>query len=115
MTTMYSHYDGALENTVVEDRQREAETLLFLDLETSLGEEPRDIPDSEKLYEETEPPNMSELDGMGTTLTDPALIARFNGVRADLEREIRGDMCTIEQAQRYLEHLEISLLMEQDS
>ncbi len=48
------------------------------------------------------------------TLTDPNIVARFNGVRRDLLREIRGGMCTVEQAQRYLEHLEITLLLEQD-
>ena len=41
-------------------------------------------------------------------------MARFRGVRRDLEREIAGDMCTVEQARRYLEHLEIVLLLEQD-
>ena len=39
-------------------------------------------------------------------------MARFRGVRRDLEREIAGDMCTVEQARRYLEHLEIVLLLE---
>lgn len=56
----------------------------------------------------------SPFDGIGITLTEPSLVARFRGVRRDLEREIAGDMCTVEQARRYLEHLEIVLLLEQD-
>ena len=54
------------------------------------------------------------LKAFGITLTEPSLVARFRGVRRDLEREIAGDMCTVEQARRYLEHLEIVLLLEQD-
>lgn len=52
---------------------------------------------------------------LGTTLRHPDLIARFEGVKENLEREIRGSMCTPEQAYAYLENLEISLLLEQEA
>lgn len=52
---------------------------------------------------------------LGKTLTDPALIARFEGVRENLMREVRGGMCTADQAHAYLENIEISLLLEQEA
>lgn len=52
---------------------------------------------------------------LGSTLKDPAIIARFEGVKENLEREIKGGMCTPDQAYAYLENLEITLLMEQES
>lgn len=52
---------------------------------------------------------------LGSTLKDPAIIARFEGVRENLEREIRGGMCTPDQAYAYLENLEITLLIEQEA
>ncbi|WP_237200191.1 hypothetical protein [Rothia nasimurium] len=52
---------------------------------------------------------------LGATLRHPDLIARFEGVKENLEREIRGSMCTPEQAYAYLENLEISLLLEQEA
>ena len=106
------------------EEARDLQTLLFIDLHTSLGAEPEDIPEAERLsepdhhdihldlHEEDAEPSL--FDGIGITLTEPSLVARFRGVRRDLEREIAGDMCTVEQARRYLEHLEIVLLLEQD-
>lgn len=70
------------------------------------SEEARDLHSEESKH--------SPFEGIGITLTEPSLVARFRGVRRDLEREIAGDMCTVEQARRYLEHLEIVLLLEQD-
>ena len=100
------------------------QTLLFIDLHTSLGAEPEGIPEAERLNESdrhdihldlhAEESKHSPFEGIGITLTEPSLVARFRGVRRDLEREIAGDMCTVEQARRYLEHLEIVLLLEQD-
>ena len=93
-------------------------------MHTSLGAEPEDIPEAERLSESdhhdihldlhAEESKHSPFEGIGITLTEPSLVARFRGVRRDLEREIAGDMCTVEQARRYLEHLEIVLLLEQD-
>ena len=106
------------------EEAHDLQTLLFIDLHTSLGAEPEDIPEAERLsepdhhdihldlHEEDAEPSL--FDGIGFTLTEPSLVARFRGVRRDLEREIAGDMCTVEQARRYLEHLEIVLLLEQD-
>ena len=106
------------------EEAHDLQTLLFIDLHTSLGAEPEDIPEAERLsesdhhdihldrHEEDAEPSL--FDGIGITLTEPSLVARFRGVRRDLEREIAGDMCTVEQARRYLEHLEIVLLLEQD-
>ncbi|WP_421083286.1 hypothetical protein [Rothia nasimurium] len=53
--------------------------------------------------------------GLGSDLRHPDLIARFEGVKENLEREIKGGMCTPEQAYAYLENLEISLLLEQEA
>ena len=104
------------------EEAHDLQTLLFIDLHTSLGAEPEDIPEAERLsepdhhdihldlHEEDAEPSLFD----GITLTEPSLVARFRGVRRDLEREIAGDMCTVEQARRYLEHLEIVLLLEQD-
>jgi hypothetical protein len=106
------------------EEARDLQTLLFIDLHTSLGAEPEDIPEAERLNESdhhdihldlhAEESKHSPFEGIGITLTEPSLVARFRGVRRDLEREIAGDMCTVEQARRYLEHLEIVLLLEQD-
>ncbi|MDY3048819.1 MAG: hypothetical protein SOR40_03490 [Rothia sp. (in: high G+C Gram-positive bacteria)] len=52
--------------------------------------------------------------GLGSTLTDPSLRARFEGVKENLAREIRSGMCTLAQAYAYLENLEISLYLEQE-
>ncbi len=52
---------------------------------------------------------------LGDSLKDPELIARFEGVRENLQREIRGGMCTEDQADAYLDNLEISLLLEQEA
>lgn len=52
---------------------------------------------------------------LGDSLKDPELIARFEGVRENLLREIRGGMCTEDQAEAYLDNLEISLLLEQEA
>lgn len=106
------------------EEAHDLQTLLFIDLHTSLGAEPEDIPEAERLSEpdhhdihldlHAEESKHSPFEGIGITLTEPSLVARFRGVRRDLEREIAGDMCTVEQARRYLEHLEIVLLLEQD-
>ena len=106
------------------EEARDLQTLLFIDLHTSLGAEPEGIPEAERLNESDHPDihldlhaeesKHSPFEGIGITLTEPSLVARFRGVRRDLEREIAGDMCTVEQARRYLEHLEIVLLLEQD-
>lgn len=106
------------------EEARDLQTLLFIDLHTSLGAEPEGIPEAERLNESdhhdihldlhAEESKHSAFEGIGITLTEPSLVARFRGVRRDLEREIAGDMCTVEQARRYLEHLEIVLLLEQD-
>ncbi len=106
------------------EEARDLQTLLFIDLHTSLGAEPEGIPEAERLNESdhhdihldlhAEESKHSPFEGIGITLTEPSLVARFRGVRRDLEREIAGDMCTVEQARRYLEHLEIVLLLEQD-
>ena len=106
------------------EEARDLQTLLFIDLHTSLGAEPEGIPEAECLSEpdhhdihlalHSEESKHSPFEGIGITLTEPSLVARFRGVRRDLEREIAGDMCTVEQARRYLEHLEIVLLLEQD-
>ena len=106
------------------EEARDLQTLLFIDLHTSLGAEPEGIPEAERLSESdhhdihldlhAEESKHSPFEGIGITLTEPSLVARFRGVRRDLEREIAGDMCTVEQARRYLEHLEIVLLLEQD-
>jgi hypothetical protein len=106
------------------EEARDLQTLLFIDLHTSLGAEPEGIPEAERLSEpdhhdihldlHSEESKHSPFEGIGITLTEPSLVARFRGVRRDLEREIAGDMCTVEQARRYLEHLEIVLLFEQD-
>lgn len=53
--------------------------------------------------------------GLGQTLHDSGLVARFEGVKENLSREIRGGMCTPDQAYAYLENLEISLLLEQEA
>ena len=124
MTTHHSSVLGASTSEEAYDLQ----TLLFLDLNTSLGVEPENIPEAERLTPPSEDAHFSGLqldvhegdvdpspfEGIGITLTEPSLVARFRGVRRDLEREIAGDMCTVEQARRYLEHLEIVLLLEQD-
>lgn len=124
MTTHHSSVLGASTSEEAYDLQ----TLLFLDLNTSLGVEPENIPEAERLTHSSEDAHFSGLqldvhegdtdpspfEGIGITLTEPSLVARFRGVRRDLEREIAGDMCTVEQARRYLEHLEIVLLLEQD-
>lgn len=118
-------YDLSLTDVQASEEARDLQTLLFMDLHNSLGPEPEDIPEAERLApepsleslqlelpdEDSEP---SPFDGIGITLTEPSLVARFRGVRRDLEREISGGMCTVEQARRYLEHLEIVLLLEQD-
>ena len=106
------------------EEAHDLQTLLFIDLHTSLGAEPEGIPEAERLNESdhhdiyldlnAEESMHSSFEGIGITLTEPSLVARFHGVRRDLEREIAGDMCTVEQARRYLEHLEIVLLLEQD-
>ena len=106
------------------EEARDLQTLLFIDLHTSLGAEPEGIPEAERLSEpdhhdihldlHSEESKHSPFEGIGITLTEPSLVARFRGVRRDLEREIAGDMCTVEQARRYLEHLEIVLLLEHD-
>ena len=106
------------------EEARDLQTLLFIDLHTSLGAETEGIPEAERLNESdhhdihldlhAEESKHSPFEGIGITLTEPSLVARFRGVRRDLEREIAGDMCTVEQARRYLEHLEIVLLLEQD-
>ena len=106
------------------EEARDLQTLLFIDLHTSLGAEPEGVPEAERLSEpdhhdihldlHSEESKHSPFEGIGITLTEPSLVARFRGVRRDLEREIAGDMCTVEQARRYLEHLEIVLLLEQD-
>lgn len=118
-------YDLSVTDVQASEEARDLQTLLFMDLHNSLGPEPEDIPEAERLapepsleslqfelpHEDSEP---SPFDGIGITLTEPSLVARFRGVRRDLEREISGGMCTVEQARRYLEHLEIVLLLEQD-
>ncbi len=118
-------YDLSVTDVQASEEARDLQTLLFMDLHNSLGPEPEDIPEVERLApepsleslqlelpdEDSEP---SPFDGIGITLTEPSLVARFRGVRRDLEREISGGMCTVEQARRYLEHLEIVLLLEQD-
>jgi len=106
------------------EEAHDLQTLLFIDLHTSLGAEPEGIPEAERLNESdhhdihldlhAEESKHSPFEGIGITLTEPSLVARFRGVRRDLEREIAGGMCTVEQARRYLEHLEIVLLLEQD-
>ena len=115
MSTQYSSTTGSVNR----EEARDAEALLFLDLYSSIGSEPENIPEAERVdavqsedsSDVVEPP---AFEGIGSTLTDPKLVARFEGVRRDLAREIRSEMCTVEQALRYLEHLEITLLMEQD-
>lgn len=118
-------YDLSVTDVQASEEARDLQTLLFMDLHNSLGPEPEDIPEAERLApepsleslqlelpdEDSEP---SPFDGIGITLTEPSLVARFRGVRRDLEREISGGMCTVEQARRYLEHIEIVLLLEQD-
>ncbi|MDY6052047.1 MAG: hypothetical protein SPI83_06520 [Rothia sp. (in: high G+C Gram-positive bacteria)] len=52
---------------------------------------------------------------LGQNLHDAGLVARFEGVKENLAREIRGGMCTPQQAYAYLENLEISLLLEQEA
>lgn len=118
-------YDLSVTDVQASEEARDLQTLLFMDLHNSLSPEPEDIPEAERLApepsleslqlelpdEDSEP---SPFDGIGITLTEPSLVARFRGVRRDLEREISGGMCTVEQARRYLEHLEIVLLLEQD-
>ena len=118
-------YDLSVTDVQASEEARDLQTLLFMDLHNSLGPESEDIPEAERLApepsleslqlelpdEDSEP---SPFDGIGITLTEPSLVARFCGVRRDLEREISGGMCTVEQARRYLEHLEIVLLLEQD-
>lgn len=118
-------YDLSVTDVQASEEARDLQTLLFMDLHNSLGPEPEDIPEAERIApepsleslqlelpdEDSEP---SPFDGIGITLTEPSLVARFRGVRRDLEREISGGMCTVEQARRYLEHLEIVLLLEQD-
>lgn len=118
-------YDLSVTDVQASEEARDLQTLLFMDLHNSLGPEPEDIPEAERLApepsleslqlelpdEDSEP---SPFDGIGITLSEPSLVARFRGVRRDLEREISGGMCTVEQARRYLEHLEIVLLLEQD-
>lgn len=108
---------------ITHNNPNDLETLLFLDIYSSLDLDPADIPDVEKVEaataveagdEQETDEEFSPFEGIGVTLTDPNIVARFNGVRRDLLREIRGGMCTVEQAQRYLEHLEITLLLEQD-
>ena len=108
---------------ITHNNPNDLETLLFLDIYSSLDLDPADIPDAEKVEattaveagdEQETDEECSPFEGIGVTLTDPNIVARFNGVRRDLLREIRGGMCTVEQAQRYLEHLEITLLLEQD-
>ena len=102
-------YDLSVTDVQASEEARDLQTLLFMDLHNSLSPEPEDIPEAERLA-----PEPSPFDGIGITLTEPSLVARFCGVRRDLEREISGGMCTVEQARRYLEHLEIVLLLEQD-
>ena len=118
-------YDLSVTDVQASEEARDLQTLLFMDLHNSLSPEPEDSPEAERLApepsleslqfelpdEDSEP---SPFDGIGITLTEPSLVARFRGVRRDLEREISGGMCTVEQARRYLEHLEIVLLLEQD-
>ena len=118
-------YDLSVTDVQASEEARDLQTLLFMDLHNSLSPEPEDIPEAERLApepsleslqlelpdEDSEP---SPFDGIGITLTEPSLVAPFCGVRRDLEREISGGMCTVEQARRYLEHLEIVLLLEQD-
>ena len=118
-------YDLSVTDVQASEEARDLQTLLFMDLHNSLGPEPEDIPEAERLAPEPSLENLqlelsdedsepSSFDGIGITLTEPSLVARFRGVRRDLEREISGGMCTVEQARRYLEHLEIVLLLEQD-
>ena len=118
-------YDLSVTDVQASEEARDLQTLLFMDLHNSLGPEPEDIPEAERLAPEPSLENLqpelpdedsepSPFDGIGITLTEPSLVARFRGVRRDLEREISGGMCTVEQARRYLEHLEIVLLLEQD-
>lgn len=115
MATQYS----SSTSSVNREETRDAETLLFLDLYSSIGPEPENIPAAERVeaIQADEPSDIAEpsaFEGIGSTLTEPKLVARFEGVRRDLAREIRSEMCTVEQAKRYLEHLEITLLLEQD-
>ena len=117
-------YDLSVTDVQASEEARDLQTLLFMDLHNSLGPEPEGIPEAERLNESDhheihldlygEDAEPSPFDGIGITLTEPSLVARFCGVRRDLEREISGGMCTVEQARRYLEHLEIVLLLEQD-
>ena len=117
-------YDLSVTDVQASEEARDLQTLLFMDLHNSLSPEPEDIPEAERLDESEhhdihldlheEDAEPSDFEGIGITLTEPSLVARFRGVRRDLEREISGGMCTVEQARRYLEHLEIVLLLEQD-
>ena len=68
------------------EEARDLQTLLFIDLHTSLGAEPEGIPEAERLNESDhheihldlheEDAEPSPFDGIGITLTEPSLVAR---------------------------------------
>ena len=69
------------------EEARDLQTLLFIDLHTSLGAEPEGIPEAERLDESEhhdihldlheEDAEPSDFEGIGITLTEPSLVARF--------------------------------------
>ena len=68
------------------EEARDLQTLLFIDLHTSLGAEPEGIPEAERLNESdhhdihldlhAEESKHSPFEGIGITLTEPSLVAR---------------------------------------
>lgn len=60
--------------------------------------------ESEQLY--------PQLMVLGRTIENLDDFTRFDGVRQDLLREVRGGLCTVEQAVAYLENFELHLLGE---
>ena len=81
-------YDLSVTDVQASEEARDLQTLLFMDLHNSLSPEPEDIPEAERLApepsleslqlelpdEDSEP---SPFDGIGITLTEPSLVARF--------------------------------------
>ena len=74
---------------ITNNNPNDLETLLFLDIYSSLDLDPADIPDAEKVEattaveagdEQETDEEFSPFEGIGVTLTDPNIVARFNGV-----------------------------------
>ncbi|MFW0109095.1 hypothetical protein ACN08Z_08270 [Rothia sp. P7181] len=70
--------------------------------------------ESVKSLSTVEPCFYESLETLGETLESEYLVERFEGVKQNLIREIRGQMCTEEQAYAYLENFEMRLLQEQE-